>query len=639
VDSNGGTAGRLDVWCLGTFRVAVDGRAIDRGAWTSRKAKHLVKLLALQPAHQLHREQILEILWPNLGLASADNQLHKAVHGARRALEPGLVRGADSRFIVSPGRLVRLEAPGTLWIDADEFERLASAVLRENDVEAGETARALYRDDLLPEDLYEEWTASRREHLRMVRRQALVLLAEAYRVGGKPIPSMERLHEVLTFEPADESAHRSLIALYAATGRRNLALRQYRACREALRAHVDAEPDADTLRLVASIRAGGVAETPLPVGTGRPDGAPPAAEQGCALTIAPPPAAAMTEERSPEAWRDACTRPRVRLAALAVVILALTLWGQRSPWLYRSVQAVGRLASAAGGVTDGPPRLVSIAGRGLARGARVETLDSAAGWAVYATADGEFDVPGIRWSPGATYELLVGTPRHGSRLVSVVAPAEFPVNGVVAAGDLVLDETQEVDVDALRGVNSVAYESVGADDEAYCRGVFDAITVGSDTDADRIDAVNSFVASRFIPGRRTTTADPVRFLMEGGSGMSGYFSLAMARLAFAGGYEVRLVDVFDAAPDHLSHRAVEVRYAGAWHLYDPAYGISFRRTDGAVASYADLSLEARTLETVPFQQVDRLGWASERMRSIYASGIHRYTHLTGRRSAHGRAIS
>ena len=54
------------VWLLGGFRVSVGPRTIAQDAWRLRKATTLVKLLALAPGHRLHREHIMDLLWPDL---------------------------------------------------------------------------------------------------------------------------------------------------------------------------------------------------------------------------------------------------------------------------------------------------------------------------------------------------------------------------------------------------------------------------------------------------------------------------------------------------------------------------------------------------------------------------------------------
>jgi hypothetical protein len=47
----------LSIRLFGPFRVIVDGTPIDETRGGRRKAKTLIKLLALQPQRQMHREQ------------------------------------------------------------------------------------------------------------------------------------------------------------------------------------------------------------------------------------------------------------------------------------------------------------------------------------------------------------------------------------------------------------------------------------------------------------------------------------------------------------------------------------------------------------------------------------------------------
>src|SRR5687767_13337516 len=94
----------LEIHLLGPFRVTVDGAEIEEQVWARRKPALLIKLLALQPHHQLHREQLIETLWPDADPEAAANNLHKVIHQARRALEPALKSAADSRFILTQGQ-------------------------------------------------------------------------------------------------------------------------------------------------------------------------------------------------------------------------------------------------------------------------------------------------------------------------------------------------------------------------------------------------------------------------------------------------------------------------------------------------------------------------------------------------------
>src|SRR5262245_22368574 len=89
----------LRIRLLGEFRVSIGQRPIPANAWQRRRAAALVKLLALAPRLSLHREQVLEALWPELPPAAAKNNLHRTLHTARRILEPGLRPGAPPAFL------------------------------------------------------------------------------------------------------------------------------------------------------------------------------------------------------------------------------------------------------------------------------------------------------------------------------------------------------------------------------------------------------------------------------------------------------------------------------------------------------------------------------------------------------------
>jgi DNA-binding SARP family transcriptional activator/Tfp pilus assembly protein PilF len=245
----------LEVYLLGPFRIAVGGLPVEEQRWERRKPKLLVKALALQRHHELHREQLAELLWPDSDPASASNNLHKAIHMARQTLEPGLRAAADSHFILTSGRRVALTAPGKLWVDADAFEAAAAAALKGEDEGACETALSLYGGDLLAGDIYEEWAAQRREQLRGTHRELLQKLARLLEGRGRYGQSVERLRELVACDPSNEEAHRQLMRLYAATGHRQQGLRQFKECREALRRELDAEPDRVTLALHEDILA------------------------------------------------------------------------------------------------------------------------------------------------------------------------------------------------------------------------------------------------------------------------------------------------------------------------------------------------------------------------------------------------
>ena len=58
---------RVEIDLLGGFAVRVDGQPVPPGEWRRRHAVALVKLLALAPRRTVHREQVVDALWPDTG--------------------------------------------------------------------------------------------------------------------------------------------------------------------------------------------------------------------------------------------------------------------------------------------------------------------------------------------------------------------------------------------------------------------------------------------------------------------------------------------------------------------------------------------------------------------------------------------
>src|SRR5262245_10298186 len=101
---------------LGGFRAGRDSGPPLAERWTRPSAQVLVKLLAVAPDHQLHREAAIAACWPEADLESGIRSLRVALHAARRALEPELEARSPSAYLTTDGAMLRLE-PDTVWID------------------------------------------------------------------------------------------------------------------------------------------------------------------------------------------------------------------------------------------------------------------------------------------------------------------------------------------------------------------------------------------------------------------------------------------------------------------------------------------------------------------------------------------
>ena len=232
---------------LGGFSVSVGSSVVTDQQWSRRNASALVKVLALTKGRRLHREQLIDLLWPDLSADLAGPRLHQAAHYARRAL-----KDAPGQGVVLRHDFVELLPRCDVTVDAVEFRAAAEAALAESAPAAAATALDLYAGVLLPDDLYEPWAEAHRESLEQLRRELL------RRTG--------RWDELVAADPADEEANLALARSHAARGDVRAALRQLERLELTLRRELGTAPgtEAEALRieLMASQAA---AATSLPI--------------------------------------------------------------------------------------------------------------------------------------------------------------------------------------------------------------------------------------------------------------------------------------------------------------------------------------------------------------------------------------
>ena len=240
------------IWLLGTFRVSVADRTIEEGSWRLRKAANLVKQLALASGHRLHREQAMDLLWPDLGRRAASNNLRRVLHAARRVLDPT----AGSHYLVSQDDSIALCPGGDLWVDVEAFEEAAATAHRSRNPAAHRAALDLYAGELLPSDRYEVWVEDRREQLRRTYLTLLLELGGLYEERGEYGRAIGTLRTVVAEEPANEEGHAGLMRIYAGSNRQAEAFAQYERLYEVLSKKLGAEPSNAIHRLREEIAGG-----------------------------------------------------------------------------------------------------------------------------------------------------------------------------------------------------------------------------------------------------------------------------------------------------------------------------------------------------------------------------------------------
>ncbi|RVX38990.1 DNA-binding SARP family transcriptional activator [Nonomuraea polychroma] len=167
--------------CFSSFIVEVGGAPVDLSQ-VRRRARTLLRLLAVHTGRPVHREQVIEALWPDAGPATAIRSLHVAVSTLRRLLTEHTGHGMVGRS----GEAYLLDLPAGAACDVQLFRVSVAAAERarrmgdpDARIPALRAAVAAYTGDLLPEDGPAEWVLHERSILRYQAARSAAELAAA----------------------------------------------------------------------------------------------------------------------------------------------------------------------------------------------------------------------------------------------------------------------------------------------------------------------------------------------------------------------------------------------------------------------------------------------------------------------------
>lgn len=210
------TPSRLGIRTFGGLRVLVNGAPVPDAAWPAA-ARRLLELLLCRPGCRATAHEAAQALWPQHPARAARNSFNVALHGLRRALEPELVEGTRSRYVVREGRLYRL-CLERLTCDAEEFARLirqASSPVDEAGARRLQAAADLHTGDFLA-SCEEEFAAERRAELRALLLAALEELGQWYAGAGRSELAVPALKRLVGLEPGRREAWARLLELHEA---------------------------------------------------------------------------------------------------------------------------------------------------------------------------------------------------------------------------------------------------------------------------------------------------------------------------------------------------------------------------------------------------------------------------------------
>jgi predicted ATPase/DNA-binding SARP family transcriptional activator len=254
----------LKLFLLGAPHLKHDGVPVKLD---TRKNVALVAYLAL--TGETHsREALVALLWPELGPSRARATLRRNLSVLKKALH--------GEWLVVNRETVGTDPDADFWLDVDQFRALLATPQEHGHPESSACLDALaaavelYRGDFmagfgLPDSAaFDEWQFFQTEGLRQGLAAALERLVRGYSSLGEFGRAVPHARRWVALDPLHEPAQRWLMQLYAQTGQRAAALRQYQECARILQAELGLAPSEETTSLYEQIQTGEVGGEEFP---------------------------------------------------------------------------------------------------------------------------------------------------------------------------------------------------------------------------------------------------------------------------------------------------------------------------------------------------------------------------------------
>ncbi len=243
------TSAVLEIALLGPLRIARDGQQLTL---SGPKRRALLTLLALHAGTPLHRDRIVDALWPQRRTGREESTLRVHVSHLRDVLEPA--RDTEPHIIVTVGSAYVLDER-RVELDLLRFQQLAqqAGALLPDEADRAlpllNEALGLWRGRPLHDVEYEEFAQQDIRRLELARIEAVQDRAEALIELGEDAAAIEDLEALVRTDATRERPVRLLMrALYQA-GRQADALRAARRhTRELAEQGLDPSPAVDDLR-------------------------------------------------------------------------------------------------------------------------------------------------------------------------------------------------------------------------------------------------------------------------------------------------------------------------------------------------------------------------------------------------------
>jgi LuxR family maltose regulon positive regulatory protein len=249
----------LRIQTLGPLRVWREQHEIKDVRWKRSKARSLFGLLVTYRRELLRKEQIMDMLYPDVPSDVAYRNFRVALNALNASLQPERGSYAVPLYILRHEQCYGWNLASGYWLDVEEFESLIgkadSLKGRDEDkaTELCQRAVRLYKGDYLQDLVYEDWSNRERQRLFELYEQVVHELAGVLLMRQDYDGCIELCRPVLAKDNCWEEGYHLLMLCYFKLGNRPGALRIYHDCVKCLQEGLDVLPMPSTTQLYEQI--------------------------------------------------------------------------------------------------------------------------------------------------------------------------------------------------------------------------------------------------------------------------------------------------------------------------------------------------------------------------------------------------
>lgn len=260
LEPQAGSAVPCYVRLFGGLEVTTEYGTVQEASWSKRKARLMFAMLAARRGQEIPRDVLLERLWPDMDEDRSRNNYYVMWSAMKRALACGGKAEAAAKYVANAGSLCRVTS--LVRTDLDDFEdALRSLLAAENAghgpgvLAAAQQIGDLYRGEVLPGDVYDDWFTDLRDRYRHDFCDAMLSAAIVAERAGDLGHAIGFVRKALAFDPWREDLYQTAIRCQIQAGQRSGAIEMYFSCRNRLNDDLGIDPSSETQRLYENVLA------------------------------------------------------------------------------------------------------------------------------------------------------------------------------------------------------------------------------------------------------------------------------------------------------------------------------------------------------------------------------------------------